>query len=568
MTDRPTASLTSGLVIEEQELLAVQLKSGKGSTSLAQILTIPIEKDETNHVKPLYIGKTEKAFQSILNKSLIVTGLNGSEVLIRDLTIQLTKEKDIDQVLEFQTEPLLPFPVDEGVVDRMISGKGLDHTGLTVCAVKEQLLSSHINLWHEVGVEPEVISCSQVALGAFSKQFSDQEGLHYVLHLGYTETICLLINEGVVLSSQVIQLGVENLKKSFNTNSELTDKELDKAFIELDFSSLSHKNLKEQLEILKIEVTKRFFSLAKQYPGQEIDTVLITGKGAELNRLAEELNSAINKTLITPTTKKRFDLTSQELQKYAIPLGYALQALPKTKNQINFRQKDFAYPYPWKRLKKPIAVYLALSLGLAASILAFGNTYINHKEDNLRKEYLEILSLMNKPFSQVETDIKKKNPQSRTFNESGGLSMKNMSQRELNQRIALIENEIKDTPDTFPLLPNTPRVSDFLAWISSHPHIANTEDEASSRKIVLEGISYKMVKRPDANKKKERYQVKVELEFSTSTPRYAREFHDILLAPNEMVDPNEDVKWNAERGKYRASFFLKDRTIYPTGKRK
>lgn len=567
MTEKPTASLASGLVIEEQEILAVQLKSNKGTTFTDHILSIPIEKDEGGHVKPLYIGKSEKTFQSILNKSLVVTGLNGSEVLIRDLAIQLTKEKDIDQVLEFQAEPLIPFPMEEGVVDRLISGKGLDHTDLTLCAAKGAHLSNHINTWHEVGVEPEVISSYQIALGSFSKQFAKLEGLHFILHLGNAETICLLVNEGVVLSSQVIREGIDDLKKAFSKDSELKEKELEQAFLKLDFKSHQHTNLTKQVDHLKIEITKRFFALAKQFPGQEVESVLITGKGAVLHHLADELNSSIDKQLVIPEKTKGFELTPQELQKFAIPLGLALQALPKSKHQINFRQKEFTYPYPWKRLKKPIAIYLTLSLALAASILAFGNAYIQNKEDGLRKNYLDILKLMNKPFSQVEEEIKKKNPYARTFNEPNGITIKSMTQGELNQRLSLIESEIKDSPDTFPLLPNTPKVSDFLAWLSSHPHIAHN-DQDPERKITLESLSYKMVKRPDANKKKERYQVKVELDFSTSTPRYAREFHDILLAPNEMVDPNEDVKWNAERGKYRASFFLKDRTNYPTGKRR
>jgi type IV pilus assembly protein PilM len=36
-----------------------------------------------------------------------------------------------------------------------------------------------------------------------------------------------------------------------------------------------------------------------------------------------------------------------------------------------------------------------------------------------------------------------------------------------------------------------------------------------------------------------------------------------LIAPNELVDPKGEVKWNANKGKYRASFFLKDKTAYP-----
>jgi type IV pilus assembly protein PilM len=113
-----------------------------------------------------------------------------------------------------------------------------------------------------------------------------------------------------------------------------------------------------------------------------------------------------------------------------------------------------------------------------------------------------------------------------------------------------------------------PRASDVLAWLSTNPHIVGTElDKADkSNRIQLESFSYKLVKRPEQNKMREKYQARVELEFSTQTPRFAREFHDYLLSSNDFVDPKGDVKWSSERGRYRASFFLKDKTLYPTAR--
>jgi type IV pilus assembly protein PilM len=109
-----------------------------------------------------------------------------------------------------------------------------------------------------------------------------------------------------------------------------------------------------------------------------------------------------------------------------------------------------------------------------------------------------------------------------------------------------------------------------LAWLSSHPHIIgeNKEQTIQKPKIQLKSFSYKMVKRPEPNKEREKYQVKVEIEFATATPRYAREFHDILLAPNDIIDPKEGVKWNVEKDSYRASFFLVDKTDYSTSRRR
>ena len=109
-------------------------------------------------------------------------------------------------------------------------------------------------------------------------------------------------------------------------------------------------------------------------------------------------------------------------------------------------------------------------------------------------------------------------------------------------------------------------VSDVLGWLNK---LAGASDKDNGEKALAQGIqidsfNYTLVKRPEQTKKQEKYQVKVELEFNSPTPKMAREFHDALIAPNEMVDPKGEVKWSTNRGKYRTSFYLKDKTAYPS----
>ena len=137
---------------------------------------------------------------------------------------------------------------------------------------------------------------------------------------------------------------------------------------------------------------------------------------------------------------------------------------------------------------------------------------------------------------------------------------------DLQQRMRYLDKELQSSPDTFPLLPNVPRVSDVLAWLSTHPVLSgkNSPGAPVSPPIQIESFNYTMIKRPEQTKKQEKYQVKVEFEFTTSTPKQAREFHDALIAPNDFVDPKGEIKWSSNRGKYRTSFFLKDKTTYPS----
>ncbi len=566
MVDRPKAKLGLGLELEGQELKVVQLTYFKGRPTLSDIMSI-----KSDGVKLFYIKNQKKHLQALSSKSLVVTGLHASEVLTRSLTIHLTKEKDIDQVLDFQAEPLLPYPLEEAIVDRTILSKGEDSTQLTITATRKEQIKKHLEKWHEIQQEPETISCLPIALASFSKHFSEEETPLYVLHIGESETTSLLVENGSLLHAQAYQSGVHELRMAYSEDTGLTKQELDESFNSWDFEQTNektHPKLHQAINKLRIEITKQFFALAKHYPGQEINNVLLSGSGCNLPSLPSSINLSLNKDLKLPNPVKGFSLTEKELVKFSAPIGYALTALPKEKNRVNFRQHEYTFPYPWKRLKKPVAIYLGLCIALSAALFFFGNAYVQTKEDLLKKDYLKILTVMKKPFKEHEDELLKKNPFEKTFAKGETGDIKEMSQSNIRKRLQLLEKEIKETPDIFALYPNTPRVSDVLAWLSNHPLVKDTTDPNSPKhRILLENFSYRMVKRPEQNKKKERYQVKVEIDFSTPTPRYAREFHDALLAPNEIVDPKGDVKWNSERGRYRASFFLKDKTAYPNTKR-
>lgn len=132
---------------------------------------------------------------------------------------------------------------------------------------------------------------------------------------------------------------------------------------------------------------------------------------------------------------------------------------------------------------------------------------------------------------------------------------------DIEDKLYTLEEEIKKTSNEMALHPDVPRVSDLLAWLSSHPNIVIGGDDPKA--ISLESLAYSMVKRPEKGKLKEHYQVRVDLEFSAPSPTMARELHDALLTPNAFIDPKTELKWSVHRGHFKATFFLKDRTKYP-----
>ena len=569
MFDKPTAVHTMGLELGQSLVRSAVLSFHKNQPKLDSFFEIPLAGTPSpNNVNQLYIDDSQKQMESLEKNHLVVSTLSASEVLIRPMELKIKKEKDIDAVISFQAEPLLPYPVENAVLDRISLLKTKEGTLLTVIATRKDYLAQHIDQWKSLGINPEVISAVPAALTQFANQFAKEQEILFVLHLGAAQTVCVIVNTGKLIAAQAIPQGIDHLVEEL-----AKDKDAGTAAARLEFNQMNFNlPLKEEnshfaaaIDALRLEITKVVYALAKQTKGKEINTLLLTGEGASIDKLPALLCRNLNKTLINPTENPAFPASVADLQKYAIPLGAALSALPKTQDQINFRQGDYAYPNPWKRLKKPLIIYTAACLLVAAALYFFGTAYLSYREAEFKQQYLELLNVMNKPYSLFEREFTDKFPSERPRIEEI-TPLQNLTQEDLTKRLQFLKKEIQASPQLFPLMPNLPLVSDVLAWISTNPNFVGQNDAENNlhQSLQLESLSYQMVKRPDLTKKQEKYQVKVEIEFTSPNPKMAREFHDALIAPNEIVDPKGEIKWSSNRDRYRASFFLKDKTTYPS----
>ena len=111
-----------------------------------------------------------------------------------------------------------------------------------------------------------------------------------------------------------------------------------------------------------------------------------------------------------------------------------------------------------------------------------------------------------------------------------------------------------------PYLPQVPSVAEVLTWLSSHPLVEAMR--YGNDPLNLLNIKYELVSFPHIGAMTKPYRGKIEIEFQVKSPMNARKFHESLLQSNAMVDPNEEVTWEALLNSYRVSFYLKNRVFY------
>ncbi len=570
MAERTYSSKALGLELDSTHLKAALVTQQRNNVQIQQLFTFSLEephKHSEHHVNPLELAEDGKSFLNLTGKTLIVTAVNANETLIRPLDIKLKKDKDIDAVLLFQAEPLLPYPIENAVVDRVTLSKDAQGTQLTLLGVRKDHLQHHILQWQPLNIEPEIVVSIPAALTTFSNLLLPESPLHFVLHLGEKQTCCIFVKNGKLIAAQSSSFDINNLKQTFAKEMQIEDPlALDDAFENADWTSVAndeHSLASAAIRNFHMEVHRMVYSLVRQMKMLEVPDILLTGDAAPHQQLLEAILGSLVKSIVSPQPPEGMNLALPELQTHAIPIGSALMAIPNYQDQVNFRQGDFAYPNPWKRLVKPIATFVAMVGLLTGASYFFGHAYLKSKETDIRKSYAQLLISANKPYLDAEMEFAnrgKKNPSTAPIDL---IPIETLSLPEIQARMDFINKSLQAIPDLFPLQPNVPRVSDLLAWLSIHPNVVNKELSPDGPLIQIQNFNYTVAKRPDISKKQEKYQVKVEVEFSAINPTAAREFHDALLSPNAFVDPKGDVKWTTNKGFYKAVFFLKDRTVYP-----
>lgn len=532
-----------GLELNSDEIKTAEVSVKGGKPCIQKLKSIGISVDNRSVVKQLDI-----------KHPYLITGLESCDVLVRSLYLPLTKKKDIDAALAFQVDPLLPYPVEEAVLAYQMLNQNPEGSQVSVLSTNKVQLQKHLDKWQRFSIEPEKISCIQSALCLFQQTYLPSEDPVIVIHIGDEWTTGILTKNGKLLVSYNHREGFQSIRT----------KEEGESLSLTDLNALeTPTELSNPLKLLQRGIAKICQALIKDAKGEKISGILFVGEIAFMTYFKNKFMEKLNLPLLSAQPLEP-EYTPHEIESYALPIGLAIGALSTCKEPVDFRQHEMSYPHPWKRVTVPLVLYfLAVSL-LSFTFYFFGQQYLNHQEDLLKGRYVELLAAMNKSYDGFEATFLTKNADAREKHNGEVVGVMQLDRDDLQQRAAFLQKDLQDTPDSFPLFANIPLVSDVLAWLSHHPYVLGKDENGNpEHRLQLESLTYTVVKKPSQEKKQEKYQVKVEFEFSSPVPKWAREFHDALIAPNDFVDPKGEVKWGSNRGHYRTSFYLKDKTSYP-----
>src|SRR4030066_1280708 len=151
-----------GLDIGSHSIKAVLLKEGFGKIE-------PVRFIEKLRINGDIQGLIRSIFQEgHLKPDIIVSSVAGSNVSVQYLHIPFSDESKISRVVPNEVENLIPFHLEDMIIDQVILSKGngaKPNGGSSVCValIKKQTLEDHIKTLKEASVDTRVIELESLA---------------------------------------------------------------------------------------------------------------------------------------------------------------------------------------------------------------------------------------------------------------------------------------------------------------------------------------------------------------------------------------------------------------------
>jgi general secretion pathway protein L len=366
-----------GLEINEKSVTAVQVMSGLKGYNLISCSRIGVEENDLE--KALF----ELSQKIDLKSDNSFVSISGAGISFRNIKIPFKDPKKIRQTLPFELETLVPFPVDELIVDFNIIDHA-DQTEILAVSARKSHLSEYLSKLAIIGIDPDIVDINPIPTVSWvlNQDNRPENGLYIDIEIERNRMI-LFKNRRIVLIREFYSTP-DIVRESEYSSSE--DKSEDNAFVQ---------EYEEIIESLCEEVLKTLHSFGWQNGNSVVlDKVLFGGIGAIYagteNILSRFFECPVERVNVSRDNRLRMDYNISRIYKQAVMDNALAISMRDNKKAIGFnlRQGEFQvkkrYFGPKQEIKKAVILLILFLIFLISDL---GIDYYSLKEKyNLSKQ--------------------------------------------------------------------------------------------------------------------------------------------------------------------------------------
>lgn len=188
---------------------------------LENSMTIPLQDQNPSTI----INAIKKIAASIGSYDEVVTSLTSSAVIFKELVLPFVGREKIQMIVNYEVEPLLPFSLDEAVIDFLITdeNKEKSQTTILVAAARKSDLENYTDYFEKAGVQLTNVTLDMFALYDFYRHTMYVAQAHTSLLLvdfGIDAIRILYIQKGILKLVRLVPYGLAAMMSKINNSAE------------------------------------------------------------------------------------------------------------------------------------------------------------------------------------------------------------------------------------------------------------------------------------------------------------------------------------------------------------
>lgn len=293
-----------GIDIGQSTVKIASLSSDNSKIVLNAIGESKIPKTENKEVdRDKFLIEVGKEIKNLLNDLKIrdkqtVVSLPENEVISRLVRLPPLKDNEIMDALRFEAETFVPFPLDQVSIDyEIIERDDAGRLSIFVIAAKNDLINSYLKLFKSMGLELLALESPSIALRRVLVLGMPMVERVVVIDIGEKYSDIFSINKSNVYFARPLSVGGESLTRAISLNLSLdmaSAEEYKKAY------GMKENELEGKIRaaIMPVfndisEEIRKTLALFSEDIGKQAELLVLTGGGANLPGMAEELTKIL-----------------------------------------------------------------------------------------------------------------------------------------------------------------------------------------------------------------------------------------------------------------------------------
>jgi type IV pilus assembly protein PilM len=379
--------------------------------------------------------------ENSLKADRIITAMPGQYISSRVMSFPFSDPRKVETAVMAEIEDVVPFDLDEMIVDHQILGTQAGKTAALVVMTRKNFLRSFLEHLQRINIDPKLVDVDSLAFYNLSSYIdSDPSKSFGLVDIGHEKTSVCIVQGGLLRMFRSINLGGRYLSEFLARDIEVEFTEAQRIKHRVsrvicdsdqgDDLTPDDKLIAERMTLASNAIVKelgRTLYAFKTWEKTPVSQIYLSGGTSRIKNLDRYLQDQLE----VPIALNRIDQTSLKINPALAPhmavlpqsvaIGMRAVSSIKRHSQINLRRGEFAYVQNYEALLKIAGqAFRVVAAALVALTVLYGiQSWLFSREIRaVQKVYVdEFVKLFpdqkkkftagNVAFSQLKSDARK-----------------------------------------------------------------------------------------------------------------------------------------------------------------